>query len=212
MSQKILVVYQNMGGIHTTLSTLVHIHMSAWHMLKGIHIVQENIYWCLSPIIMKNKSVRFLMKVVEMSNKFSLMSSSFIVIVLTSKCNFLSKCIYKYPNTMIQCNLGNKTDHIQSHYYYFMSCQNLIFLSSDVSMWVFHNDSFKISIHCFWKLFSLSICELAQFSILKKAFLINQIWDNIWCCATFSHKFLHRIHSQQFFTPSLFNLNSLSCF
>ena len=83
-----------MEDIHPTLITWVHIDMSVLHFfliykdfLKGMFVDTS------SQMIMKNKSVNFLMKSVETQQRFPLLSS-FIFNVLTRLYNLLRALIF----------------------------------------------------------------------------------------------------------------------
>ena len=76
-----------MGGGHPTLSTCYHIYMSFLHFFKEYILFKEIFVDYFSPIIIKNKSVSFLMKLDEMPYNFSSFSSSFMFSFLTSELN-----------------------------------------------------------------------------------------------------------------------------
>ena len=58
--------YHNVEDIHPTISTWVHINMSVLHFFVKRYILLKGMFVeAFSPMIMKNKSVNFLMKSVE---------------------------------------------------------------------------------------------------------------------------------------------------
>ena len=75
---------------------------------------QGEVGWYFSTINKKNKSVSFLMKLVEIPYNVSLLLSSFIFSVLTSKWNFSKKSLKKNLISIIECKIGIKKFHIKS--------------------------------------------------------------------------------------------------
>ena len=112
---KISDFYKNIEESHTTLSTWVHMYMSVLHFILSNAFSQRNACRCFSPIIMKKKSVNFLMKSVEIPWYFSSLPL-FIFNVLTSKYNFswiFNLFLISKHNDLFQSE--QKIDPIQYH-------------------------------------------------------------------------------------------------
>ena len=128
-------------------------------IFKVIHLVQGEICWCFSPIVMRKIPVIFLMKLVKMPQKISSMSSSLIFSVLRIK--------YNISITLFLFWKSKQTDLVQ---YWQLNRSSLI--SQCINLWlekpsisfgvIYLSEScwtiFKISIHCFWNPFPLSYC------------------------------------------------------
>ena len=101
-----------------------YIHVRFAPFFKWYILFKGTFVDAFSQIVMINKSVSFMIKLIEIPYNFSSLSS-FLFWVLTSKCNFPITSIFSMSKQNDLVKYWQKTDHIISHHLFVSRLINL---------------------------------------------------------------------------------------